>query len=270
MKSINVFSVLLLSLCFQTVNAQQWRTDRYDSRWLPITDKETAREVRVFSSNRDAVSLYRLYDRARYQHKEPSYFSTLQEMRRKEPKNGVVLATYCAVLMDANQMYGFGQYRFKAEPGEGSVQNIERNLAVAKKLEPKLWLILLTEADIADFSNGNELEGTQNAVELCREAVKLAPTLSYTQQRLGYWLVNYAHKRRLPCAEAVKSYKKAQMLRPINCDASFLLMNVYRYYEPNPSQARKTAQAVLATIPPNVKLDAKMRQFLLKQSITLP
>ncbi len=270
MKITRLLVVGLLSLTIRAANAQQWRIDRYDSRWLPITDKEMEREVRVFSNNRDTVSLYRLYDRARYQRKEPSYFSTLKQIKRDNPQNGVVLATYCAVLMDANQLYGFGQYRFKADKGEGSVDNIQRNLAVAKKLEPRLWLILLTEADIAECSNGDRKEGTQNAVNLCREAVRLAPSISFAHERLGYWLVNLAGLRKQSYAEAVESYKKAQTLRPINCDASFLLMNVYRYYEPNPAQARKTAQVVLTTIPPNVKLDAKMRQFLLKQGVTPP
>ncbi len=270
MKITRFIVLLMFALSLKTASAQQWRTDRYDPRWLPTTNKEVARQVRVFSNNRDAVSLYRLYDRARYQRKEPAYFSALQEMKRNQPKNGVVLATYCAVLMDANQLYGFGQYRFKAQPGEGSVQNIERNLAVAKKLEPKLWLILLTEADIANFSNGNDLEGTQNAVNLCREAVRLAPNLSFTHQKLGYWLVNLARVRKMSNKDAVESYKKAQRLRPIDADTNFLLMNVYRFYEPNKVEARKTADAVLATIPPSVKLNAKMKQFLLKQGVTPP
>lgn len=270
MKFIYSTVILGFGLCLHTANAQQWRTDHYDSRWIPITDKEVARQVRVFSDNRDAVSLYRLYDRARYQHKEPTYFSTLKQMKSKNPKNGIVLATYCAVLMEANQIYGPEQYRFKFNRGEGNVQNIERNLAIAKKLEPTQWLIPLTEADIAEASNGDRKEGTQTAINLCREAVRLAPNISFTHQRLAYWLCNLAGLNKQPCKEAVKSYKKAQSLRPINCDTSFLLMNVYRYYEPNKVEAQKTAKVILSTIPPNVKLNEKMRNFLIKQGVTPP
>lgn len=263
-------TLLMVGLCWNSCTAQQWRAERYDPRWLPITDAEMRKQVRA--NARDAVALYRLYDRARYQYKEQPYFSALRKLTQEQPKNGAVLSMYCAVLMRSNVLYGFGQFRFQVDADEGGVENISRNLEKAKKLAPKLWLNPITEAYLTLFNGaGDDRERGQNAVALCRYAVRLAPHLSYTNKELGYALVNLTtYNKKAGFSEAVRYYKKAQSLSPANCDASFLLLNVYRFEVPNKTEAAKAAKAVLATIPPNVKLSEKLRQFLAKQGVTVP
>ncbi len=252
------------SLCF----AQQWRQDRYDPRWLPITNAEITRQT--LSNANDAVALYRLYETARYQHKQQPYFSALQKLKREQPQNGVVLATYCAVLMDSNTLYGFGQFKFKVDPKEGTIDSIKSNLVIAKRLSPKLWIIPFVEADVAGFSNGNVIEGAEKTILLSRKAIELAPTLSYPQMKLGYWLVSDAMQKKADRAASVPFYKKAQTLLPVNSDASFLLLNVYRFYAPNPAEARKVGQQLIATIPPQARSSKETKQRLIKQGIKPP
>ena len=265
---ILISAIFLVGLFCHSCLAQQWRKDRYDTRWLPITDTEIERQVQA--NSQDAVALYRLFDQARYQHKQQPYFAALQALKKKQPKNGVVLATHCAVLMDSNALYGFGQFKFQVDPKEGNAQTIERNIEVAKVLAPKLWLTFLVEADIAFFTNGDRLEGTKQAVKLCRQAVELEPDLTYTNEKLGYYLSNLAREQKTSYEEATRFYKKAQQTAPVNCDAGFLLLNVYRFYKPNPAEAKKAAQFVLSTIPPSVKLTTREQQFLIKQGVTPP
>lgn len=255
------------SLC-HSASAQQWRRDRYDTRWLPITDQELQQQVSAGA--RDAVALYRLWGRARYQYKQETYFSALRKLKQEQPQNGVALATYCAVLMDSNTMYGFGQFKFRTDPDEGSIEDIRRNLEKAKALAPKLWLNYMTEADVALLSNGNRAEATEEATRLCIKAVHLAPNLSFTNMKLGYALGNLAREQKSSRSRSARFYKMAQKMTPVNSDPGFLLLNVYRFYAPNPAEARQAGRAVLATIPPQVKLSTRQRAFLAKQGIKAP
>ncbi len=268
LKGFIAIVLLMAPLLSRSAWGQQWRTDRYDTRWLPITDDELKRQVRAGA--RDAVALYRLWDRARYQYKQESYFSTLRSLTREQPANGVALATYCAVLMDSNMLAGFGQFKFRTEPGEGTIEHIRRNLQKAKTLAPKLWLIYTVEADIALVTIADRNKATEQAVKLCYKAVHLAPRLSFPYMKLGYALGNRAAQGKAKRSQSARYYRIALKMAPVTTDPGFLLLNIYRFYTPNPVEARKAAQAVLKTIPPQVKLSERQRRFLAKQGVNVP
>lgn len=264
---MNVFfsAILILCLLCNSCFAQQWRKDRYDTRWLPITDAEMTRQVK--SSSHDAVALYRLFDRARYQHRQKSYFATLKQLKQQQPNNGVVLATYCAVIMESNTLYGFGQWKFDLKPQDGTASAIQKELARAEKLEPKLWLIPLVKAELVFVGYADRVKASQQAISLSRKAVALAPNLSFTHEKLGYYLVNLAQEKNSSYSDAVQSYEKAQKLLPVDSDASFLLLNISGA---NSATNAKAQKAVLAGIPSSVKLTSKQRQFLQKQGVSVP
>ena len=269
MKNCMIFLLLVYTCCMTQIGfSQQGHSDQYDTRWLQIENEEISQQVA--KNSRDAVALWQLWWRTVYQDKQPVYFAALKSLKNKQPENGVALAVYCAVLMESNASYGFGQFKFKVEPHEGDIDSIRKVLAKAKKLEPKLWIVYTTEGQIALFSNGNQVEGAKKYVNACREAVQLAPHISYANLKLGYALSNLAGLTDESYSEAVKFYRKAQKLKPVDAGPSFLLLNVFRYYTPNKLEAKKAEQSVLATIPPNTKLSPKSRQILESQKITPP
>jgi len=120
---------------YKSVNAQSWKTTKHDAAWLPITTTEIQRQVGLNAN--DAVGLYYLWHRAQFQHQQPAYFSSLETLREKQPKNGVLMTMRCAVIEDSI----FNGVRPIALPTqEWTTLEHRANLETAKRMSPSLWL----------------------------------------------------------------------------------------------------------------------------------
>ena len=270
MKAKLFFVIAIIVTCLQVAcDAQQWRADRYDSRWIPITSAQMSKEVKA--NAQDEIALYRLWWRAIYQDQQEAYFSSLRQIKLTQPKNGKALSVYCSVLMESNRLYGVGFYKFRVNPQEGTREQIRQNLSKAEALSPKLWLNPLTEADfILVFNTVSQDEISQAVISLCRESVRRAPQLSFPNARLGHALANESMAKKKGYGEAIRFYKKAQSLLPVTASPSFLLLYVNRSYAPNSVEAAKALQAIAKTIPPGTNLSARTKQLMAKQNIVLP
>lgn len=265
---------LIVCLCRVIVTssmavAQSWQNTKCDTVWLPISSSEIKQQVRQNAT--DAVGLYQLWRRAQFQQQEQTFFSTLEQMQKEQPRNGVLLAVRCAMIEDSIMAKGYPQFKV-AQKEWAPVQQRRVPLEVAKKMAPKLWLNYLTEAKLISWEQGSGIEPKviRQQVSLCQKAVALAPALSFTNDALARYLSNLSRHTRQGDVEAIKYYRKAQQLVPGNCDPSFGLIFHYRYNKPNSVERKKAEQAVLATIPPGLKLSPRLRQFLAKQGISAP
>jgi len=261
-RSLMVILYLVVTVAGHNSWAQQWQQERYDIRWIPITEPEVERQVRA--NSKDAVALYRLWWRARYQDKKEAYFNALRTLKEQQPGNAVALSTYCAVLVDCRD-YG----RTPSEQGmsDFGTQRVRELLEQAKKLDPSLWMNYFAESKLVVYDNSPSVRTVQQ-LKAARKAYALAPQLSYTNTQLGYALLSeaMAHDRRL-IDSAISIYKRAQHLKPVDSGPSFLLLNVHRYVSPNRSEEQKTVRTLLSTIPPGVKLNAKLQRLLVQYKI---
>lgn len=270
--SKNSFVILLLASCLlsctnKKASAQTWKTTTYDMAWLPISSEEVIRQVGL--NSKDAVGLYYLWHRAEFQHQQKPYFSTLEKLRKAQPRNGVLMAVRCAVIED-NVIRGVPSVSLPTD--EWTTLGRRANLEAAKKLESALWLNYLVEANLISDEQGSGVEPkvVSQQVKLCRSALKLAPTLSFTNNAMAGYLSTLSFEKHEDDSGAIRYYRKAQQLAPRICGPSFGLVFHYRYNKPNPAECKKAQKAVISTIPPGTKLTANLRQFLLKQGITPP
>lgn len=258
-------SLALLPL--HTALAQSWKAAKYDTAWIPITEAEVAKQVR--ENHKDAVGLWQLWRRAQFQKQEQSYFSALEQLRKQEPKNGVLDAVRCGVIETSILSKGFPQFKI-AQAEWASSEQRRAELEKAKKAAPNLWLNLLNEAILISWEQGSGIDPkvVKQQVTLAGKAVALAPNLSFTNNALAGYLSNLSRRGQNSDKEAIQFYRKAQQAAPINAGPSFGLHFHYLYNKPDKDAAKKAEHEVLATIPPSVKLTPRLKQFLVKQGVT--
>lgn len=245
--------------------AQSWKTQPFDIRWQSITDAEMTKAVETESN--DAVALYRLWWAAIYQQKQEAFFSQLRKLKDSDPKNGVVLTVYCAVLEDCLHYGDMGKYQFSRTEKEKDPDYLISELEKAQKLEPQLWMVYTTNADLVLLTKGPASVAAQEAVKLCRKAVTLAPDISYVHQKLGYALCAEAMSNKTAYTEAISEYEKASVQYPKDAGTGFLLRNAYKFYEPSEEKAGGAANYVLGTIPPGTELPLRLKKMLERQGI---
>lgn len=252
-----LLAAILLSVALRPVRAQE----RYDSRWIPISASEIQRQVRLNSD--DPVKLYQLWWRSIYQRQKAPYFKALYDLKQRQRNNAVVISTYCSVLLESRENFGLPPSKLGQK--DYDLDNIRAMLQRAKELSPRLWSVYNAEASLALF----EADSDKKRFKAAQKAYKLAPLVSFTNQTLGYAYVNLSGDNRdgQYMNEAIFYYKRAQNLSPTNVGVRFLLLNVHRYYKPNPVEAKKAEKAILATIPPSVVLKPHLVQLLMRYKI---
>lgn len=268
-KKLTLFGWLILLTAISAVcYAQNWKTTKFDRAWLPISSVQM--KAQVERNSNDAVGLYYIWHQDEFQHQQQAFFSALEDLRRTQPKNGVLMAMRCAVIEDS-VFKGVPPFQISAQEWS-SVPLHRNNLETAKKLSPGLWLNYLTEAKLISWEQGSGVNPKviQQQVQLCRKAVSKAPALSFTNNQLAGYLATLSHYNKASDAEAISLYRKAQQATPRICGPSFGLLFHYRFNKPNKIEAQKAQKSVLATIPPSIKLTAKQRQFLQKQGVSVP
>ncbi len=265
LKRFSFTALLFTFVLLRSVNAQSWKTTKYDAAWLPISATEVQRQVGL--NAKDAVGLYYLWHRVQFQHQEQAYFSALDKLRQEQPKNGVLMTIRCAAIEDCIPK---GVRPFSLPTQEWTTLERRANLETAKKVSPALWLNYLTEASLLTWEQGSGVEPKiiSQQVRLCRTAIRLAPSLSFTNNAMTGYLSTLSFEKHEDDAGAIRYYRKAQQSAPRICGPSFGLAFHYRYNKPNAAERVKAQKAVLATIPPGIKLSPRLRQFLLKQGIT--
>ncbi len=267
LRKLSLVVLLFTSSLTNSASAQWWKTAKYDMAWLPMSKPEVQKQVGL--NAKDAVGLYYLWHRAEFQHQQQDYFSALEKLRKEQPKNGVLMAMRCAVIEDSE----FRDARPITLPTQ-EWTTLERrgNLETAKKMLPSLWLNYLSEAQLISWEQGSGMEPKvlSQQIRLCRTAIELALSLSFTNSAMAGYLSTLSRVKRDGDAGALRYYRKSQQLAPRICGPSFGLVWHYRYNKPNPAECAKAQKAVKTTIPPGTKLTIRLRQFLLKQGITPP
>lgn len=257
--------IAILICAWQMPTFAKQSQEAYDTRWLPITEMEIKKRVRANAN--DATTLYSLWWRAVYQQQKTAYFKALYDLKQKKP-NGEVLGTYCQVLLDSRANYGRPPLAIANK--DFALENVRLLLNQAKRKRPRLWINYTAEAEIALYEDTANHAAKRFA--FAQRAQHLAPSVSYANNCLGYAYVNVARSNKgydkKYLNEAIFYYKRAQKLTPTDVGASFLLLHIYNAYAPNVAEARKTRQAILATIPPGTKLNAKCRGILARYKIS--
>lgn len=262
-------AMLLQVVLASSALAQNPKVAKYDTAWVPISSADLNRQIKT--STKDAAGLYQLWRRAQFQGQEQPFFSTLEQLRKEQPHNGTLLAMRCAMIEDSIMSKGHPQFQIAQEEW-ARVERRRAAVDAAKKMAPLLWLNYVTEAKLISWEQGSGVDPKviKQQVSLCRVAVKLAPNLSFTNNSLGGYLSILSREEKYREVEVLRCYRKAQHLMPRNCGPSFGLIHYYRYNKPNVVERRKAEQAVLATIPPRLKLGTRQKQFLVKQGIVSP
>jgi tetratricopeptide (TPR) repeat protein len=253
---------LLLINC-HLINAESWKTAKYDTAWLPITKAQLQGEIRKYAN--DATALFQLWRRARYQKLTQVAFDTFRVLKNQQPRNANILAMYC---MSIEQRFTpEGKPRFNASAQEMAVETRRTAIEEAKKLNPMLWLCYAAQGR---FEYNTTVFDVDDQVRIYRKALSVAPNISFTNVDYADALITQAFQRKQSYQTAISYIKKAQRLAPVSSETCLDLIMTYRYRVPNRAKERQAAQDYLATIPPRVKLSPERRKWLAQWGVIVP
>lgn len=258
---ILVLAMAVTSCC--STNAQSWKTARYDTAWLPITQAQLKSAIRRNAN--DATGLFQLWRRARYQKLAQAAFDTFKVLKDEQPNNANVLAMYCMAI--EQRVPDDNKPRFIATVQELEVETRRATIAKAKKLNPKLWLGYAVQGR---FEYNTTIFDVDDQVRIYKKALSVAPNLSFTNNDYADALKNQALQHKQSYQTAVAYLEKAQRLAPMSSEVSLDRILTYRGRVPDGVKEKKAAQDYLATIPPNLKLTPQRRQWLAQWGVVVP
>lgn len=263
-KHINRILALLLCLALGNIAiAQDWKSAKYDTAWLPISKPQLQSAIR--KNSKDAVALYQLWRRARYQKLTQTAFDTFRQLKNEQPANANMLAIYCMAV--EQRVPDDGKPRFEATPQELDVETRRMNIERLKKLNPKLWMAYAVQGR---FEYNTTIFKSEDQVRIYKKALSLAPNLSITNDDYSNALADFYFQKKQPLTNAIAYRMRAQRLAPVSCEPSWGLIMMYHWHVPNAAKEKQAAQAYTVTIPPNTKFTPERRKSLAQWGIKVP
>ena len=148
---------------------------------------------------------------------------------------------------------------------------VRRLLERAKELDPKQWSIWMAESAIRRSESGSWVDLGKDTEALARRAVELNSN-PFTNSQLAYALDSRAvwdNNKRFH-DQAIVVYGRAENLAPVHILPRVALLDIYRNSLQNKAKSQKTQQAILATIPPKIRLSASAKSYLRQKGIPIP
>ncbi len=254
---------LMMSCLGLSSPSVQGQTPTFDPIFMKIAPDNLKKELR--RNDKDAEELVKLIRRSIESKQVETAFKTIDQMRREQPNNAVVLAAY-AFVYDAS-LYQVrkrtGTIRERT-PQEKQIR--DSALQKAKTLAPKLWLPYTLEG----FRTGYVFWKYDAGLDLLHRAVVLAPRLAFPNKQLAQVLQFAANNKGkwndkvVTHQQAAAQYEIALKLDPKSADVAFALFSIYDVDLKDKAKAAKAKRAFLSALPPGYNIRKSIKDRLAK------
>jgi hypothetical protein len=244
-------------------------SDTIDPIMSPINKVELQKEILSVVAEKDQEKLYAILVRARLSRLSEDAAALLDGLMPSHKQDPFMLAARPMAHAFALGIFGGPLYETDLM-GWGS--NYETEYLRAEKMNPKLWIAFVTEAQISlrFKTEFKDLYKDKKAFNLINKAIEIAPNCAFTHDILAEYYVyasasiwNADPKLRVQYLQKdIEESNTALKLKPNDSRAAARLLGTYTAWLRDKEKAKAAKSLYLSMVPPGFKFNAESQKRL--------